>query len=132
MGQKRRDAVGGSELVKCGYIGRIDGLGLAAARIAREELERVPVDGAASWAIFRYPLALDKWQPIVNTDIPFDELIRRWPVYANEPHRRALSRKPVASTTRGRDVGTAMRVATSSPSPARQSEVQIWARISSC
>ncbi len=45
MGQKRRDAVGAGELVERGYIGRIDGLGLAAARIAREELERVPVDG---------------------------------------------------------------------------------------
>ena len=46
MGQKRRDAVGGSELVKRGNIGRIDGLGLAAARVAREERERVRTDGA--------------------------------------------------------------------------------------
>lgn len=56
MGQKRRDAVGGSELVKCGYIGRIDGLGLAAARIAREELERVPVDGGRILGHLQIPL----------------------------------------------------------------------------
>lgn len=60
MGQKRRDAVGGSELVKCGYIGRIDGLGLAAARLRVKNWNVFPSMEAASWAIFRYPLALDK------------------------------------------------------------------------
>lgn len=60
MGQKRRDPVGARELVERSHIGRIDGLGLAAARLRVKNWNVFPSMEAASWAIFRYPLALDK------------------------------------------------------------------------
>ena len=45
MGEDGRDAVLGAIRVERLDVGRVDVLGLAAARVAREELERVGVDG---------------------------------------------------------------------------------------
>ena len=51
MREDARDAVFGRERVERRHVGRVDGLRTPAARVAREELERVRVDGGR---IFRH------------------------------------------------------------------------------
>ncbi len=72
MGEKARDAVVGRKGVEGRHIGRIDGLGTTAPRVAREELKGVPVDGRGILGHLQIPLGRRQMTTDGEHGLPFD------------------------------------------------------------